>query len=160
VADAQIVIIGNTPELIVARDAASIRRRMQITTKRDAVVARRLIAAAAPRDTGRLARSVRENRRFANRGGRGRNAQTGFTITAGAVRDNFPYLEVTRHGHRAVVIVPKRGRVLAVHSRGRHSRPSFRTFVRAYHPHSDWVDVGVLSATRAIRKLDMKGKVA
>jgi len=149
VADVGFVITSRTPMEIVKDDAAGIRRRMELDTRRNAVVAERIIAAQTPRDTGRLARSVRSQQRRNRATGR---FQTGFVVTVGALRDGFPYLDVTRFGHRGAVIRGAHGGKLAVHVAGRTRMPLFRRSVRAYHPGRDWVEVAVNSAARTIRK--------
>jgi hypothetical protein len=156
VADEAFTIVGRSPEQIAEDDERRILRSLPLDTRRKALLSERIIAAEAPRDTGRLARSVKQRQQR----GRAGRFRSGFEVTAGAVRDGFPYLDVTRFGHQGTFIVPKRSVHLKVHARGRRARPIFRTFVAAYHPARDWVEVGVNRAERAIRSLNARAEGA
>jgi hypothetical protein len=104
----------------------------------------RLFRGFAPRRTGRLERGLRAN--VTSRGGR-----IGVTVeSSGAVSDEgFPYLDVTRFGHRTNRIVPKH--------RGAHGRPAALAFdgivvrsTRGYHPSRDWVEEASAAADAAL----------
>lgn len=147
---AEIGFVMATPtfEQVVAEVERDTKAEIRLNTARHARIAERIVAAHAPRDTGRLAASVESRQRRLT----GRFV-TGFEIVAGAARDGFSYLDVTRFGHRTPVIVPKRARSLKVHAEGRDHPPIRRRFVRGYHPARDWVEVGTNQASRAILRL-------
>jgi hypothetical protein len=87
----------------------------------------------APHDTGRLERSIKA--KVGSRGGR-----ITVTLEAGPVSDEgYPYLDVTRYGHKTDPIYPVHAKALRLPAPGRGPGFIFRAWVRGYHPASDWV---------------------
>jgi len=136
-------IEGESAEEVISEDARQIVAVLSQHTRRSGEVARVAISAAAPRDTGRLARSFTVER--AREAGTGRFA-AGWQIAGGAVRGGFAYLDTTRFGHRQAIIRPRRGRYLKVYAQGRQRGFTYRRQVRGYRPGRDWVAAGVAAA--------------
>jgi len=102
----------------------------------------RAYAAAAPVDSSRTRESVRAVLFF-------RAARPRVSIHAGAVDPDsgYPYLDVTRRGHRVARIYAKPGSVLKVHSKPRTAGVyKLAQSVRGARPAEDWVAV---ASTRA-----------
>lgn len=103
----------------------------------------RVFRSFAPHRTGRLERGLRA--RVSSRGGR-----IGVEVESTAVSDEgFPYLRITRFGHRTKRIVPRH--------RGAHGRPGALAFdgivvrsTRGYHPSHDWVEDAQRAAESAL----------
>ena len=111
-----------------------VQNRINRTMRELEKVSTRAIAAAAPRESGALARSVQGTIYF-------RGHLVRITFTADAQREGFSYLNVTRFGHRLPRIFPKRAKALTVPGRGRGGRTVLKTSVAGYRPSHDWVDV-------------------
>ena len=137
-----IVMTTPTLEEIVREDEQLTKQKMRLDSARHGSIAVRIIEAAAPRDTGELARSIHQRQRRR----RGGQFATGFEVIGGAARDGFPYLDVTRFGHAKAFILPKRSLSLKVHFAGRNYPPVQARFVRGYRPKRDWVEHAVNQA--------------
>jgi hypothetical protein len=91
--------------------------------------------AEAPVASGRLRESVRAAVSF-------RAGSARINVAAGArnPEDGFNYLNVTRFGHRHMVIEPKEAERLAIHYAGRDEGSKIAWVPRAsgYHPDHDW----------------------
>jgi hypothetical protein len=64
--------------------------------------------------------------------------------------DGYPYLAVTRFGHRVDRIFAKPGSVLTVHAPGREFIHSYRQDVRGVRVAKDWVDDAQVGLDREV----------
>ena len=126
------------PQAEIAEDNRQIRQIIERRTRSLAPILANFVRSFAPRDTGRLARSVEPVKLSRRR--LGKAYVTGFKIVAGAQRDGYRYLDVTRFGHAKAFIRPKRARFLKVHLEGRANPPVSLRVVRGADPAYDWVE--------------------
>jgi hypothetical protein len=78
--------------------------------------------------------------------------------TARDPESGYAYLNVTRFGHRKLVIFPKHARALAVHYAG-HRNPhliAWRPYVDGYQPVTDWVEDAGREADREVTGAELR----
>jgi hypothetical protein len=78
--------------------------------------------------------------------------------TARDSESGYAYLNVTRFGHRKLVIFPKHAKALAVRYAG-HRNPhiiAWRPYVEGYHPDSDWVEDASLEAEGDVAAAELR----
>lgn len=78
--------------------------------------------------------------------------------TARDPESGYAYLNVTRFGHRKLVIFPKHAKALAVRYLG-HRNPhiiAWRPYVEGYHPESDWVEDASRESEHAVDQAELR----
>jgi hypothetical protein len=120
------------------RSAAGLGSKASRTVRRIGRRAERVLSGVAPKDTRRLADSIVAKPSF-------RADSARVTVEAGAMREGFSYLDVTRFGHRTPVITAKKGRFLKVYTMGRRFPQAviFTPRVHGARPAMDWVAKGL-----------------